>query len=48
MVWLVDPKRATVTVYEPGAEPLTLREAALLDGGEVLQGFSCSLRQIFT
>lgn len=47
MVWLVDPKRATVTVYEPGAEPLTLREGALLDGGDVLPGFSCDLRQIF-
>lgn len=47
MVWLVDPKCATVTIYEPGAEPVTLRELAILDGGDVLPGFACDLRQIF-
>lgn len=47
MVWLVDPKSATVTVYEPGLEPVTLREGAVLDGGDVLAGFACDLRRIF-
>ena len=47
MVWLVDPKRGAVTVYEPGSDPVTLREDAILEGGDVLPGFACDLRRIF-
>jgi len=47
MVWLVDPKRGSVTVYQPGSKPVTLREGAMLDGGDVLPGFACDLRRIF-
>ena len=47
MVWLVDPKSASVTIYEPEVEPRTLRNDAILEGGDVLPGFACDLRRIF-
>lgn len=48
MVWLVEPARETVTVFTPGAEPITLMPDAVLDGRDVVPGFACSLRRIFT
>ena len=39
-VWAADPETVAVTVYRPGAEPVTLREGDVLDGGELLPGFS--------
>lgn len=47
MVWVVDPKHETVTVHQPGQEPLTLREGGVLDGGNVVPGFTCDIRGIF-
>ena len=47
MVWVVDPKHETVTVHQPGQEPLTLREGGVLDGGNVVPGFTCDIRRIF-
>lgn len=47
MVWIVDPERETVTVHEPGLEALTLREGGVLDGRDVIPGFTCDIRRIF-
>lgn len=44
LVWVVDPKRRTVTLY-PGAN--TLKEEDLLPGGEVLPGFAVPVSRLF-
>ena len=46
-VWVVDPRKRTVALHEPGAEPRVLREADTLRGGEVLPGFAVAVRDIF-
>ena len=47
LVWEVDPSGRTVNVHRIGAAVVTLTEDDTLDGGEVLPGFSCPLREIF-
>jgi len=43
LVWVVDPKARTVTVYEPERPPVILEGSAALDGGTVVPGFSVRL-----
>lgn len=48
LIWVVNPDSRTVKVYEPKrAYPVELTEADELDGGEVLPGFRCAVRDIF-
>ncbi len=47
LVWEVDPRRRTVTVYKPDGSLIELAESDRLDGGEVLPGFSLELRELF-
>jgi Uma2 family endonuclease len=47
-VWVVNPKRRTVTVQHPNVSPIVLTESDRLDGGEILPGFSISVAEIFT
>jgi Uma2 family endonuclease len=47
MVWLVNPRRRTVTVYRPSIEPDLLTEADELEGFEVVPGFRCAVSKIF-
>lgn len=46
LVWLVDPDRRTVTVMEPPNLTRVLAEHETLDGGTVLPGFACPVRDI--
>jgi Uma2 family endonuclease len=46
-VWMVDPKRRTVTVRGPDREPRTLSPEDVLDGGTVLPGFRLPVAEIF-
>lgn len=39
LVWIVEPRRRTVTVYETNKPPVVFREYGELDGGDVLPGF---------
>ena len=48
LVWTVDPAAKTVTVHRPGAEPITLAEDQILDGGDVLPGFVCRVGPFFS
>ena len=48
LVWIVDPKTRSVTVYRSPSEIKILREGDLLDGAEVLPGFELSLVEIFS
>ena len=47
MVWVVNPKRRTVSVYRPGAGVAVLTENDALDGLEVVPGFRCDVKEIF-
>ena len=47
LVWIVNPKKRTVTIYQPNAQPQTLTEADTLDGREVVPGFQYSLARLF-
>ena len=50
LVWEIDPDRRTASVFDP-ADPTTPREVLTaeqsLDGGDVLPGFSLSLKELF-
>jgi Uma2 family endonuclease len=46
-VWTVDPRKKTVTVHRPGADPITFTEDQDLDGGEILAGFVCRIALFF-
>jgi Uma2 family endonuclease len=48
LVWIVTPKRRTVTVHRTGAEPVTLNEGDRLDGENVLPGFKYEIARLFT
>jgi len=47
LVWEVDPRKRTVTVYAASQEPVILTEADTLEGGTVLPGFALPLRELF-
>lgn len=47
LVWEIDPKTRTATVYKPDGTVLELTEADRLDGGDVLPGFSLALSDLF-
>jgi Uma2 family endonuclease len=47
MVWVVDPRRKTVTVHSSDQPQRVLGGADQLDGGDVLPGFRLPLRDLF-
>jgi Uma2 family endonuclease len=47
LIWLVDPRRRIVTVYTPTHAARVLRIEDVLDGGDVLPGFSLPLAALF-
>lgn len=47
LVWWVDPERKTVTVYRLGRAPEVVGATGMLDGGDVLPGFTLDLQTIF-
>lgn len=46
-VWTVDPPRRSVTVHAPGAAPRVLAEGDVLEGGDVVPGFRCTVAELF-
>ena len=46
-VWVLNPETVTATRYRPSSAPEELREDDLLDGGELLPGFSVEVWQLF-
>jgi Uma2 family endonuclease len=48
LVWIISPKRRTVTIYRANTEPVTLHESDTLDGQDVIPGFQYSVARIFT
>lgn len=47
LVWLVDPRKRTVLVFKSVDEAVELTEDQILDGGDVLPGFTLSLRDLY-
>lgn len=47
LVWVLQPIGRAVTVYPVAGAPVTLGEDDILDGGDVLPGFSLPVRAIF-
>jgi Uma2 family endonuclease len=47
LVWEVNPVKRTVRVYTAFNQSTTLREGDMLDGGDVLPGFTLSLATLF-
>lgn len=46
-VWILNPENTTVIVRRPNVEPVTLGEDDVLDGGELLPGFSTPVWRLF-
>ncbi|MGH7644888.1 MAG: Uma2 family endonuclease [Gemmatimonadales bacterium] len=47
LVWVVDPKRRQARVYRADGRASLIPEAGVLDGEDVVPGFTCSLGAIF-
>ncbi|MDF3042388.1 MAG: hypothetical protein K0Q71_5094, partial [Thermomicrobiales bacterium] len=47
LIWLVDPDALTVTVIAAGQATNVLHVGDILDGGDVLPGFSVPVAEIF-
>ena len=47
MVVLLTPRRKTVTVHQPNANPVVLREGDVFDAANVVPGFRCNVADIF-
>jgi Uma2 family endonuclease len=47
LVWVVNPRRRTVTVHRPSGTPVILTVNDVLDGEQVVPGFSIRVADIF-
>ena len=47
LVWFIDPRSRTITVYTAPDQSTVLDESATLDGGELLPGFTLLVRDLF-
>lgn len=47
LVWEIDQEARTVEVYSAPDDPVVLTQEQTLDGGDVLPGFTLSLRELF-
>lgn len=47
LLWLIDPKKRTIEVHSPSQEARHLADGDSLDGGDVLQGFTLPLADLF-
>jgi Uma2 family endonuclease len=48
LVWLLDPRKRMATVYNSPQEHQVVKPGEILDGGDVLPGFSLDLQRFFT
>ena len=48
LVWVIDPQRRKVSIHTTdNDQPITLRQTAILTGGDVLPGFSIPVKSLF-
>ncbi len=48
LVWLVDPQRSEVHIYRQDGSLLVLRENDALGGENLLPGFTCAVKDVFS
>jgi Uma2 family endonuclease len=48
MVWIVDPDDRSVTVYRQPGRGITISDDAVLEGEDVLPGFTCPVSKLFS
>jgi Uma2 family endonuclease len=48
LIWLVNPRRKTVTIYRPEQKPRIIGETDMLDGEDVVPGFACRVAEAFS
>lgn len=46
-VWVGDPDTITLRLFRPGMEPVTLHADDILDGGDLIPGFSAPIWRLF-
>jgi Uma2 family endonuclease len=46
-VWVVDPRRRTITIYRSLTEITILTENDTIEGGDIIPGFSCPVAEVF-
>jgi len=47
LVWIVTPKRKTVTIHRPNQQPRVLRGDESITGEDVIAGFTCRVAEFF-
>lgn len=47
LVWVVEPRQRSVTVYRRMRPPVTFGVDETLDAGDVVPGFACEVRRVF-
>ncbi len=47
MVWVVEAKKRTISVHRAQADVVVLTENDVLDGADVVPGFSCKVAEVF-
>ncbi|MBI2760994.1 MAG: Uma2 family endonuclease [Chloroflexi bacterium] len=47
LIWVIDPEDRTAFIYRPGRDVIILDEDGVLDGEDVLPGFSLALSEIW-
>jgi Uma2 family endonuclease len=47
LIWVLNPRRKTVTVYRPDEKPRILSESDALTGEDVIPGFGCQVAEAF-
>jgi Uma2 family endonuclease len=47
LIWVVDPQKTTITIIAAGRPTTVLKPGDLLEGGDVLPGFSVPVAEIF-
>ena len=47
LIWVIDPERRTARVVTPHQPPRRIAAGDILDGGDVIPGFSCPVSELF-
>jgi Uma2 family endonuclease len=47
LVWLIDPHKRSATIFKHDESPTSIEEDGVLDGEEVLPGFTLPLAVLF-
>jgi hypothetical protein len=47
-VWVINSEQKTAKVYRPDGSILPIPENGVLDGGSIVPGFRCPLRELMT